>query len=74
MPLDPTDPFSTRPGYIPGRCNAWRYKKVGLCRRYPMKGRSRCARHGGRRGPVMGGTKESRGIGFKKYWEAWRNR
>lgn len=49
-----TDPFSTRYGYIPGRCNAFLHRRGhapkmdGLCKRYPMKDARRCARHGGR--------------------------
>lgn len=48
---DKPDKFSTRPGYIPGRCNAYRHttghkhKTEGLCKRYPLHGSKRCRYH-----------------------------
>lgn len=44
---------STRYGYIPGRCNAYRHlaghrpRTDGLCKSWPRKGHKRCGRHGG---------------------------
>lgn len=39
------DPFSVRYGYVKGRCNAYT-KKMQCCKRYPLRGRARCKRHG----------------------------
>lgn len=47
------DPFSTRYGFIPGRCNAYRHttghvhKTEGLCKCWPIKGARRCKLHCG---------------------------
>jgi len=42
------DKFSTRYGYIEGRCNAKRKKHPGkLCKRFPLKGQKRCSLHNG---------------------------
>lgn len=44
------DDFSTRYGYIPGRCNAYKHAeghRHELCRAYPRKGFTRCSRHSG---------------------------
>lgn len=45
-PSPPLDPFSTRYGYIEGRCNALRRMHPGkLCKCYPLKGHRRCKFH-----------------------------
>ena len=39
------DKFSTRYGYVKGRCNAYT-RRMTCCKRYPLRGRRRCKRHG----------------------------